>query len=215
MIDSIKLIGPAGVGKTFLTSKAIDHIKSALINSPNENGFAFFYCNRYEENRRQPLSVLRSYVRQLSTSANANKNTIHSELRKLYYESRLEGSDMDLEICKQKLLGLLNTYTKTTLILDALDECEFRPRRDLMKIIDFLLTRSQKPLKIFISSRPNGDIGEKYSEQSTIEIQPVDNQADIEKFVLQEIRAHHRWREMQSFLQNNIIQTLLSRSQGM
>lgn len=59
----------AGTGKTFLTLKVIDDIQATLEKQPNEEGFAFFYCNRNEAARRDPLSVLSAFVRQLSTIA--------------------------------------------------------------------------------------------------------------------------------------------------
>ena len=64
----LSLTVSAGAGKTFLTSKVIDHVQCKLQASPSHEGFAFFYCNRNEPERRQPLSVLRSYVRQLPST---------------------------------------------------------------------------------------------------------------------------------------------------
>ncbi|KAJ5512855.1 hypothetical protein N7463_002407 [Penicillium fimorum] len=61
------LHGTIGAGKTFLTSKVIDHVQDLLKVSLNHAGFAYFYCKDDEDNRRNPLCVLQSYVRQLST----------------------------------------------------------------------------------------------------------------------------------------------------
>jgi ankyrin repeat domain-containing protein 50 len=67
-----------GAGKTFLTSRVIDH----LLEISTLEGFAFFYCNQIEEDRRKPLSVLQSYVRQLSTTIR-NPRNIRKRLRDL------------------------------------------------------------------------------------------------------------------------------------
>lgn len=58
-----------GTGKTYLTSRVIDHIKHTLETSPHDEGFAFFYCNRSGPFMQDPLIVLRSFVRQLSYKA--------------------------------------------------------------------------------------------------------------------------------------------------
>lgn len=214
MVDRKRLIRPAGVGKTFLTSRTIDHIQSVLRSLQNDEGFAFFYCSRYEEDRRQPLSVLQRYVRQLSTTV-SKQDHMHTKLRKLHHELRLKGSDMSFHICGQYLLELLNTYPKTTLILDALDECEPDSRSRLYETIDFLLEQSLRPVKIFISSRPDGDIRHQFLERPNIEIHARSSQSDIEKFVTETIRTHRRWGRISPSLRNDIVKTLFDRSQGM
>ena len=62
-----RLIVIAGAGKTFLTFNAVDHVQGLLENTSNY-GFAYFHCNRNEKLRREPLSVLRSLVHQVSTA---------------------------------------------------------------------------------------------------------------------------------------------------
>ncbi|KAL7906474.1 hypothetical protein GGI35DRAFT_487633 [Trichoderma velutinum] len=63
------LKGTVGTGKTYLTSRVIDHIKQTLETSAHDEGFAFFYCNRSGPSMLDPLVVLRSFVRQLSYKA--------------------------------------------------------------------------------------------------------------------------------------------------
>ncbi|KAK3933812.1 hypothetical protein QBC46DRAFT_326021 [Diplogelasinospora grovesii] len=207
------LQGSPGAGKTFLTSKVIDHVQSLLKTSNNE-GFAFFYCNRNEEERRKPDSILRSYVRQLSTAAR-HPGDMRKRLRDLCRETREKGSDLDVDTCKEQLLESVNLYPKTTLVLDALDECEPDSRGRLVDTIEFLLARSERPLKVFISSRPDTDIRYQFKSRPNIEVQATDNQADIKKFVNEEIAKHRRWGEMSPPLQEEIVRVLLDRSQGM
>jgi hypothetical protein len=192
----------------------IDHVKEILQASPNHEGFAFFYCNRNEESRREPLSILRSYVRQLSTNA-SNPGDIQKKLRAMYIKSRLEGTDPGFKMCKQQLLDSINLYPKTTLVLDALDECEPSSRGKFVELVEFLLSKSERPLKIFISSRPDGDIRDRFLSRPNIEIQATDNQGDIERFVKEEIVKHRRWAKMSSSLRVEISTTLLQRSDGM
>ncbi|KAH0524336.1 hypothetical protein TsFJ059_006864, partial [Trichoderma semiorbis] len=63
------LKGTVGTGKTYLTSRVIDHVKQTLETMPHDEGFAFFYCNRSGPLMLDPLVVLRSFVRQLSYKA--------------------------------------------------------------------------------------------------------------------------------------------------
>ncbi|CZR64609.1 uncharacterized protein PAC_14507 [Phialocephala subalpina] len=208
------LSGNPGTGKTFLTSKVIDRIQATLDNNPNQEGFAFFYCNRNEAKRREPLSALRTFVRQLSTIA-SEEELMQKNLKRFYSEQRLKASEPTMSDCKNILLELINIYPRTTLVLDALDECEKGKRVELIEVFDYLLAHASNPLKIFISSRPDLDIKRKLRDRTNIEIQANDNHHDITKFVDSEITKHPEWHTMDSTLKDQIVTTLQERSQGM
>lgn len=140
---------------------------------------------------------------------------MRKQLRDLYREARLKGSDLGLELCKQQLLESVEFYPKTTLVLDALDECEPQSRWQLVKMIQDLTSKSGRLLKVFISSRPDGDIRELFASQPNITIQAADNQEDIEIFVNKEIIRHRRWNKISPLLRDEIVKTLLDRSSGM
>ncbi|VUC34090.1 unnamed protein product [Clonostachys rosea] len=85
------LYGAPGAGKTFLTSRVIDHVEK----SPDLEGFAYFYCKRDEEERSQPVSILRSLVRQLSSAFERPKE-IHQEVQAL--KTKIEEQAMALSV---------------------------------------------------------------------------------------------------------------------
>ncbi|OJD23428.1 hypothetical protein ACJ73_05221 [Blastomyces percursus] len=171
--------------------------------------------NRNEPIRREPLAVLRSFVRQLSSTVNY-QHSIRKRVREYYFRSRQEASEPTIgEECKGLLLELINMYPKTTLIVDALDECEERSGNVLFEQFDYLVTKAAKPVKIFISSRPNIDIKNTFRSHANIGIQATDNYDDISKFVKSEITRHPRWNKMSVQFQNDIIKTLQQGSQDM
>lgn len=204
----------AGTGKTILTSRIVDRVQDILKCSPNDEGFAFFYCDRNEEVRRQPVSVLQSYIRQLSTTAR-NPEHIQIQLQNIYKMARDQGSVLSLSACKQQLLDSLNLYPKTTLVLDALDECDPASRSQFMETMELLLSKSKGLLKVFISSRPDRDIQRRFLNGPNVEIQASHNEGDIRKFVSEEVIKHEDWEEMSPSLQENIVKVLLDRSDGM
>lgn len=140
---------------------------------------------------------------------------MQKKLQALYRESRLQGSDLTFGTCKQLLLESLNLYPKTTLVLDALDECKRESRDQLIKLMESVLSQSKKAIKVFISSRPDSDIRRRLLSWPNIDIQATDNQTDIEKYVGEEIVRHPYWRKGSRSLQKDIVNTLLERSQGM
>ncbi|KAI1368511.1 hypothetical protein F5Y08DRAFT_296011 [Xylaria arbuscula] len=211
------LQGFPGSGKTFLISRVIENIEETLSIDTNDESFAFFYCNRNEENRRNTLDILRSYVRQLSTTPRRS-GLIFPELKQLYADSQMKGAGWTLGLCRVYLIKLLNLYPRTTLVLDALDECKPEERANLLDFFDSIPSECSKPVRIFISSRPEGDIRQRLNHLSNIEIQATDNENDIARFVMQSIEKNGRWsgvlRKNQP-LKDRIVDTLLTQSNGM
>ncbi|KAI0103318.1 ankyrin repeat-containing domain protein [Nemania sp. FL0031] len=205
------LQGSPGAGKTFLASKVIDYIRARPKSS--REGLAFFYCDRNEEQRRKALSILRSYVRQLATTL-GNPEFIRKRLQDLYREKWLYGSDLSTTDCIEQLVDLVSLYDQTTLVLDALDECELDSRREIIEAIE-LLFKSGNSVKVFISSRPDRDIRNRFIHRPNIEIQATDNEKDIQKFINEEISKHENWAHMAPDLRKNIISTVFTKSQGM
>ncbi|OQD98394.1 hypothetical protein PENSOL_c009G01438 [Penicillium solitum] len=200
------LQGSMGAGKTYLTSKVIDYIQGLLKSSSPDTGFAYFYCNRNEEERRDPLSILQSCVRQLSTAVGSTGH-IRKSLQVVSDEARRQGSHFGLEAYKTQLLESVNGYSQTSIIIDALDECYEHSRWQLIDVIRELVSKSDRPLKVFISSRPDEYIKTQFSGKS-IEIHAINNQDDIEKFVNAEIEKPRHCGPISQSLRSDIVRTL-------
>ena len=112
-------------------------------------------------------------------------------------------------------MASVNLYPKTTLVLDALDECEPDSRVRLIELVEHLLSESQRPVKIFIASRPDGDIRDRFQAKPNINIYAKDNREDIAKFVEAEMPKHRLWAKMSLSLQERVINTLIVCSDGM
>ncbi|RSL97509.1 hypothetical protein CEP52_010834 [Fusarium oligoseptatum] len=210
------LQGFAGTGKTFITSRVIDLVAETLGSKRNHEGFAYFYCNQTEPTRRQALLVLRSFIRQLS-SPKSMSGHLDPKLKQLYLDSRLNGAGWTLDLCKEILVHLFNLYPHTTIILDALDECETEERRLLLNIFDWASKSSSRPVKIFISSRPEADIRQRLVHLSNLEISAKNNGHDIADFIKQSSENEGLWNIALAgnpVLKEEIVQTLIEKSDG-
>ena len=136
-------------------------------------------------------------------------------LREVWRTSREAGGSMSYNMCKAQLLTSADMYSRTTLVLDALDECERTLRASLVKAIEYLMSQSKQPIRVFISSRPDSDIRALFAALPSIEMQATDNQDDIELFVHEQIAKHYRWRTMRKYMKDRLIKTLLAQSHGM
>ncbi|KAJ5841875.1 hypothetical protein N7534_011705 [Penicillium rubens] len=208
------LQGSPGTGKTYLTSRVIDLVQGMLNDLPKDEGFAFFYCDKTEATRGQPQSIFQSYVRQLSTSA-SNPESIQTQLKEICQKSQEAGSTLRSGACKKQILESLNLYSKTTLVLDALDECGPESREELIDALRLFLRESKNTVKVFISSRPDPDIQSQLEGSISVSIQASNNQTDIQNFLEKELEKLAKTTACIRRLKTNIVDKLLERCQGM
>ncbi|UKZ63692.1 uncharacterized protein TrAtP1_004917 [Trichoderma atroviride] len=207
------LQGTIGTGKTYLTSRVIDHIKQTLEASPHDEGFAFFYCNRSGPSMQDPLVVLRSFVRQLSYKAN-NYSYIQNNVIQKCEKAKQEGRSLSYTDCKELILESMNLYSKTTIILDALDESDIS-YYNLAEIFINMLDKARNPVKIFISSRPDREFLNAFEDRATIMVNSSNQQGDIEKYLDEALYSTRFFRKRRLEIQNMIKETFSTRNGGM
>lgn len=209
------LQGSPGTGKTFLTSAVVDQIQNKLSNKPKDEGFAFFYCDKNETRRSQPLSILQSIVRQLSTTAKSPEST-QTKLSELYSKCREGGTTFSAEICKEQIRTSLDMYEQTTIVIDAMDECDPDSRDELIDALNSFVSDSNiRPVKIFISSRPDPDMENQLEDTPNIGIDANDNKSDIQKYLSAEMDKLAKKAPFFGRLKSEIIDALLEACQGM
>ncbi|KAK1540024.1 uncharacterized protein CCOS01_01338 [Colletotrichum costaricense] len=180
------LNGQVGAGKTFLTSKVVDRYRSrpgdALGSPENDEGFAHFYCDRGVAGRRDVKSILSSYMVQLST-VSRHRNRWHTKLLMFCRDVAASRRSLEISECKRFVRDMVNAYPRSILVLDGLDECEENSRSQIVRFFRDLVKESDRPVKIFISSRPEADILELMGTSTCIQISTADNEKDIEKYI--------------------------------
>lgn len=201
-----------------LVSTVVDDLLHRFERDQNDEAFAYFYCDRNESNRREPTLILSSFVRQLSTPR--KNDAISRSIVRLYNQKRRTGfasGELSFEESQTALADLFQTYPQTTLVVDALDECDKKTRLRFMKVLYKFIAESSKPLKILISSRRDRDIKHHFEDGPDLEIRASDNRDDIAMFVNHRITTSERyWQDKISpELKNLICNTLVERSEGM
>ncbi|KXH39537.1 hypothetical protein CSAL01_09704 [Colletotrichum salicis] len=190
------LQGLIGTGKSFLSSKVIDHYRihdkfSCQPPSEPSLGFAFFYCNSSDQNRQSIRPILRSYIRQLG-EVTGHPESIHETLLNLYQRKEIQ-IDITLKDCEIALVEMIGSYPRTVLILDALDECKKDTRRQILELFKRLVEKTNSYLKIFISSRPEYDIE---VDNFTVDWSPETKQ-DVKKKLVEKSAGMFRWTHLQ------------------
>ncbi|KAI3545421.1 hypothetical protein CSPX01_05065 [Colletotrichum filicis] len=212
-------VGKVGAGKSFLTSKVIDRYRPRpedLLGSPeNDEGFAHFYCDRSLVGRRDIKSILSSYIVQLLT-VSRHRDRWHKKLLMFCKDAAASRRSLEISECERFVRELVNTYPRSIIILDALDECEQRSRTRIVTFFRTLVRDSDRPVKVFISSRPETDILELMRTSSSIQISTADNKMDLEKYIdsrLSQVSLRPVWKE--PTVQSLVRKTLLEKHGGM
>ena len=159
---------------------------------------------------------MRSFVLQLSTPGDSDM--IPSCINKCYAGKEKPGfaaSCLTFQECSSLVRELVTMYTKVTLVLDALDECDKSTRHHLINEIDNLVGGSTSCIiKVFISSRPDRDIQYRFRVGPNVCISATDNAEDIKKFIVNAINnSPQYWLAMVTSapgLREEIVSTLLA-----
>ena len=100
----------AGAGKTYIASTVID----SLLSNPMPEKLAYFYCNRAEENRREPQSILNTLIQQLAqTRTESGKNKLLKPVVDIYRDREEKGqksSRLSLGESQELLVQLTDIY---------------------------------------------------------------------------------------------------------
>ncbi|PTB48146.1 hypothetical protein M431DRAFT_100631 [Trichoderma harzianum CBS 226.95] len=214
--STLWLQGSIGAGKSYLTSKVIDrYVFDKEAQGKNDEGFAYFYCSRSDTARRDPKSVYQSYIHQLA-QLNHYPTGMHKSIFDLYRKAKKEQRQLSIPECKAALSELLKSYPRTTLVLDALDECEVEARKDIILVLRSLATDAERPVKVYIASRREPDIERSLGSESLIEIGTSDNKGDIEKYIEQEMtRFGEEWESVSQGVREEVKRTITDQSDGM
>lgn len=207
-----------GTGKSYCTSRVIDWIKEGLAKSETDEAFAFFYCNKQDKTRSEPKEILRNIIRQLAPGSwkeLATSNTVHQTVSELFGKSKVQGISSTFAEWEECLSALIDTYSRTTIVLDGLDECARLQRQDFINLLVNHANKKAKSVKIFLSTRPEEDIVQDLDKYPVIQMQEAQSAGDIATFVRAKIAEHHRWFKMPNDFQDEIINALLKRSGNM
>lgn len=158
-----------------------------------EYSLAYFYCNYKEDQRRDPASIVRSLVKQLClrTPGIGSSSSFPDPVLSLYNKRKADAdlsNTLSINECKDLLIRLSAGFRRTTIIVDALDECDPDTRGKLCDLLTDVVSSSMG-VKIFITSRDDGDLRTKFEESPNVYIQERDNSDDINCYIEGEIKA--------------------------
>lgn len=189
MLYSASPLRCCGIYFNFVSTKIIDDVKHDI--ETNGRSLAYFYCHYGDPQRRDPGAILRSLVKQLCVQSPQSK--LPAPVLSIYDKRKTAGdlsNLLSIDESKDLLLELCTGFSHSTIIVDALDECDAKTRGRLFDILQHVVSASTDTrVKAFVTSRDDADLRKKFSGSPHIYIQERDNSGDINTYITAEIDA--------------------------
>ena len=152
---------------------------------------AYFYCSRdtAEPTRSSPDAITASIVRQLSCLQ--PRSPLLNPVIATYKKREAKGFASGLlHIAESSaiIIQLIKSYPLTTIVINALNECNPEKQGDLLETLEKILQKSSQLVKIFVSSRNDQDIVNYLQNYPNLNIVSDKNMDDITSFISAEIK---------------------------
>lgn len=133
-------------------------------------------------------------------------------LKELRRECKIQNRSLSPRDCKEQLKLLGDLYSRSTIIIDALDECKqgdrSTGRQALLEILlDLVDSKRKHPFNVFVSGRGERDLQVAFKKRATIAVE--DNADDIRRFV--EYKTEHGFPHLDMSQRKEITEKILER----
>ena len=218
------LHGILGSGKTSLVSSVVDSFLEGNSTWASSAPLAYFYCakNPFELERADPDEIMRSIVRQLTFSRDAQRN-VHDTLLVDYERREAEAKINGFKVprlriaeCIKLILDITGS-NPATIVIDAVDEVQESRRYELLDALIQITKESANIVKVFVTSRNNNNIFALLADIPRICIYSHNSRVDMELFVRYHVALAVRSRRLldgnvTDNLQKDLVQALLDGS---
>jgi hypothetical protein len=152
--------GIPGAGKTMMSAIVVDYLKSQFGQKP-DIGIAYVYC-RYQPTQKQtPEDLLRNLLKQFVEA----QTDIPAHIDQLYRDHHENGSRPSLDEITKALKLTIESYSRSFIVIDALDEYHASNYKGLQSLLSELFNLvGQAKVNFFATSRPVLEIASQFKD---------------------------------------------------
>ncbi|KAF8541994.1 hypothetical protein BDD12DRAFT_442140 [Trichophaea hybrida] len=196
--------GIPGAGKTFISSLVVDHLATNF--SGKNVGVACLYCDYRDRKAQTPVNMIGGLLKQFITAF----PVIPKEITQAFQPNGQRS--LELHTACDMLRTVLQSFHRSYVCIDALDECNNDDRRTFLEYLGGVM---QGSTRLFLASRQSvqNDVKKYLGIKSLVTIQLVANQQDIEKYINHRISEDNRPDIMNDNLRKEIVTTISATSQ--
>lgn len=200
--------GNPGVGKTVLTSIAVNYVSEIARDS--STAIIYLYCDYANPLTHSVKALMGSMIRQLV------EQTPHTETVaqiKQLYEQNSKSRDLTADELFKGICTVSKDFDLVYAFFDALDEC---PEISRNLLLPWLQRYSENNARVFLTSRPNVDV--KFSIPGAVRIDIAASAADITAYLESEIQKNarlSRFTARDPDLKSTIVKGIVDKADGM
>ncbi|CAI7653171.1 unnamed protein product [Penicillium crustosum] len=168
--------GIPGAGKTIATATVIHHLHAKFQNDSSV-GIAYLYCTFKQQQEQGPVHLMTNILKQLAMG----QPTLPPALKDLYYRHKGRQARPSLSEISSTLHEVAATYSKTFIIIDALDECQIVQNDLDVFIREIFGFQAVVKANILATSRFIQYIESKFQKATRIEIRA--DETDVERYL--------------------------------
>ena len=201
--------GIPGAGKTIITSIVVHHLHTKF-QSDLTVGIAYLYCNFRQQHEQKPTDLLLSLLKQLVQEL----PSIPESVKNLYTHHKDKRTRPSFDEILKALHPILADYSRSFIIIDALDECQATDGGRSKLLSEILNLQAKTGASLFLTSRYLPEIVKEFEGSISLEIRASDE--DVLRYIDGRISWLLRSRiSRYQDLQNTIRKEILKAVDGM
>jgi len=169
--------GIPGAGKTIMTSIVVNHLHTKFGSDPR-TGIAYLYCNFRRQDEQSATNMLASILKQLALG----RPQMPAVVERLHENHHAKQTRPSLGEVVTELHAVSSAYSKSFILVDALDECCISEGARQVFISELLHLQARVRSNIFVTSRINPQIARELGSACIcVEIQASDD--DVRRYL--------------------------------
>jgi hypothetical protein len=200
--------GIPGAGKTVITSRVVEYLSTRFENDSSV-GIAYLYCNFRRQHEQTPADLLASLLKQLAQ----DKGAVIERVKILYEHHKGKQTRPTFHEFSEALLSITVTYSRTFIIIDALDECQGRYGNRSRFLSEIFTLQAKLGINLFVTSRFILEITLRFKDCACKEIRASDD--DILLFIRDHISLLPTFVSIRPELQREIEKNIVEAADGM
>jgi hypothetical protein len=165
-----------GAGKTMIASIVINDLCTRFQNNASVS-IAYLYCNFRRQQEQNPEDLLASLLKQLVQEQSSTPKS----MRSLYKRHKVKRTRPLLDEISKVLQSVTLDYTRTFIIIDALDECQISGRDHRRVLSEIFNLQAKTEANIFATSRFIPEIMKEFEGSVILEIRASDE--DVRRYL--------------------------------
>ena len=183
--------GMPGAGKTTITSIIVDLLCNRFQNDGSV-GIAYLYCNFRRQQEQKPADLFASLLKQLIQE----QPSVPESMKGLYEHHKDRRTRPSSDEILAVLHSVIRDYSRTFIIIDALDECQVSNGVRRILLSEILDLQARTGANLFATSRFIPEIEKEFKRDLLLEIRASDE--DVRKYL-----GGHMF-QLPSFVLNNL-----------